>query len=168
MSGDKKPGLTERLSSAIRSTDLSTDADKRKDVDYLVALGLAQRGRPASALRLHLSGSQAGYRAACEGSVRIAAKLAAAKGWRMSEKNVRRVAELALAHHVFPACPHCKGVKFEVPEGSPYPTSKICQPCNGTGERPIQHRFNRAIRDVMRELERADHETAAAVGGYLR
>ena len=163
-----KPGLQERLSGAINSRDLRSDSTKRKDADYIGALGLAGRGGSGgSTLRLHLSGSQADYRAARDGVVRMATHMGLARSWRLSAKNLRRIGEMALAHHVFPTCPHCKGVKFEVPEGSPYPSSRICNPCNGTGDRPVQRRFCHEINEVMRAILTLDQVTMRAVGRYL-
>lgn len=163
----KKPCLQERLSSAFNSRDLRSDANQRKDADYLGAMGLAQRGRGTSTLRLQLSGSQADYLSAREATARMALNMGAARNWRLSVPNLRRVGELALAHHVFPVCPHCRGVRFEVPDGSPYPSSKVCKPCDGSGERPVQRRFNYQIKEVMIALECLDGMTARAVGRYL-
>lgn len=163
----EKPGLEERLSAAFNSRDLRSEPTKRKDADYLGALGLAQRGHHGSTLRLHLSGSQADYRAAREAAQRMAVNIGFARRWNLSVKNMRRAGELALAHHVFPVCPHCKGVRYEVPEGAPYPTAKKCQPCDGSGLRPVQDRFHHEINELMVALETIDTLTARAVGRHL-
>ncbi len=169
MSGER--GSThERLLGAFGSSDLLLEADKRKDADYLIALGIAssRRGMEGSVLRLQLAGSQSDYRSARESVVRMTRRMSEVRNWRLSAINVRRVGELALAHHVFPACPVCHGRRYEVAEGAPALSGNICKPCHGTGVRPVQRKFNGEIRDVIEVLERVGQVTERAVARMLR
>lgn len=167
---EEKAGIHERLSAAFHSSDLSLSANKRRDADHLIALGWAsQSGRADGALtRLHLSASQSDYRAARESCWRIAKQIDMKRNWRLSTQNLCRIGELALAHHVFPTCPHCSGLKFVKHEDSPHLSANICKHCSGTGKRAIQRKFHDEIRDVMEVLANIDLVTGRAVQRALR
>lgn len=149
----------ERLAAAVRSSDLSQEwkaAVSRGDADYLAALGIvgSRYGLGGAVMRMHLSGSREDYRRARLEAVNVARRMNETRNWRLKGDAVRRVAEIALAHHVYPVCPTCHGRKFEVAEGAPALSGNICKPCHGTGLRPVQRRWNGEIRDVMEVLAR--------------
>jgi hypothetical protein len=171
MSDPAKRTTQERMLAAFHSSDLSLDANSRKDADVLIALGRAeqQNGRVSGdVMRLHLAGSAADYRSARESVVALAKHMNVRRNWRLSQRGAREVGELALLHHVHPACPACKGRAREAPEGSPYLTGNICKPCHGTGTRPVQTRFNTHIRDLVAALEQIDQITERTVARLLR
>lgn len=168
---DEKRGAHERLLGAFKSSDLSLEEDKRKDADHIIALGMASRRTGlmcGAVMRLQLAGSQSEYRRARESVIRLAVQLGDRRGWRLSVPNLHRVGELALAHHVFPACPVCHGRGYEVEEGAPALSGRICKPCHGTGVRPVQRKFNGEIRDVIEVLERIGWVTERVVERLLR
>lgn len=168
---EMRPSVHERLLSAFEASDLSIDADRRTDADYLLALGWAQQraGRVSGAvLRLQVSTNQSDYRRAREMVVELAVRMNSQRNWRLSALNCRKVGELAMAHHVFPVCPACEGRGREKVEGAPYLGGNICRPCHGTGKRPIQRKFNDEIRAVLSVLEQFEQEAAAAVRRALR
>lgn len=168
---DARPSTQERLLSAFHSSDLSLETDKRKDADHLIALGVAgqRRGRVSSDLmRLTMAGSRSDYRAARESVVALTLRLGGQRGWRISVDNMRKIGEIALAHYTFPVCPHCYGRGRDTPEGSPYLSGNICKPCNGSGKRPVQKKFNGEIRDVIEMLGQITTVTERAVSRLLR
>ncbi|HOW46121.1 MAG TPA: hypothetical protein P5305_01535 [Rubrivivax sp.] len=161
----------ERLLTAFRSSHLELDSEHRGDADYLIALGIAGSRSGmlgGDVLRLQLAGSPADYRNARESVVRLTRRLAMKHNWRLSGDNTRRVGELALAHHVFPTCPVCKGRRFEVVEGSPSLSGRACRACHGTGARPIQRKLGREIREVLETLERISEFTEGSVARLMR
>jgi hypothetical protein len=161
----------ERLHSAFGSGDLSLRAGRRGDADHLIALGLAARqvGGPADALiRVHLASSTTDLRAALRSTLSVAKRLAQARGWKVNGRNLVRVAELALAHHIYPTCLHCSGRGFEKAPNAPVLTTKRCTHCDGTGRRPIQKRWRPEIAELISVLERIDSVTQAAVVRRLR
>lgn len=170
---DEKAGIHERLSAAFQSSDLSLSANKRRDADHLIALGLAGRESlnkaAAGALtRLALSASQADYRRAQEACWSIAKRLSMKHHWRLSVESLGRIGDLALAHHVFPTCPHCNGLKFVKHESSPHLSGAPCKPCGGSGKRPIQNKWRDYIRDVISVLDNINLVTGRAVSRLLR
>jgi len=167
---DEKVTVRERLLAAFTGTDLSVDTERRTDADYLIALGLAQQraGRASgAAMRLQLTCAD-DYRKARDLVRDLAKKLNAKRGWRLTMAHAGHVGELALAHHVFPACPACDGRGREKPEGAPYLSGNICRPCHGTGKRPIQRRHQEQIRQVIEALEQLESLTEYHVRRFLR
>jgi len=162
--------IHERLIRAFGSSDLSLVPGERKDADHLIALGLAEKaaGYASDVVKLHLVSTQSEYRRARDAAVRIAATLNERRNWRLARGNVRRVGELALAHHAFPACQECHGRGYEVDEGAPRLSGRICRVCGGTGIRPVQKRFRDHIRDVIEVIERVGRVTDGMVERLLR
>lgn len=160
----------ERLIRAFGSSDLSLVPGERKDADHLIALGLAERmaGSVAEVVKLHLVSTQSEYRRARDAVVKLAGTLNERRNWRLSRGNVRRVGELALAHHAFPVCQECHGRGYEVEEGAPMLSGRICKACGGTGVRPVQKKFRDQIRDVIEVIERVGWVTERAVERLLR
>ena len=170
---EEKVGIHERLAAAFHSRDLSLSANKRRDVDHLIALGLAGRDSPnraaAGALtRLQLSASQSDYKRARVACGSIAKRLALKNNWSLSAQNLTQVGDLALAHHVFPTCPHCNGLKYVKHETSSHLSGVLCKFCCGTGKRLIQQKWQSHIRDVMAALENINVVTGRAVARLLR
>jgi hypothetical protein len=167
---DARPSLQERLISALSSSNLRVDLERRGDADYVAALGAASRrnGDVAGAvMRVHLVGSAADYREAVDATTRLTRHLNAVRNWRLGGREIRLVGELALGYHVRPACPACHGRRYEVPEGSPHTNGNICKPCRGSGKRPVQRRLNLEIRGVLAVLEHSDDVTAREVRRLL-
>lgn len=167
---DEKRTVQERLLRAFESSDLSLVPDERKDADHLIALGLAEAGMgPGSdVLRLRSSGSMTEFKKALRTLVGMVEVLNARRNWNLRPDRVRRVAELALGHYVFPTCQACHGRAYEVEEGAPVLSGRICHACGGTGKRPIQRRNRDEIRDVLEVLEKISDSTERAVRRLLR
>lgn len=168
---DERRSTQERLLAAFASSDLSVDVERRGDADHLIALGLAEQRVPLAGgdvLRLQLAGNPADYRRARESVLGLTRRLSAVRRWNFSAANLKRIAELALAHHVWPACPVCHGRGYEAAEGAPLLSGRLCRACHGTGARPIQRKFNNEIRGVIEVLERIGSVTEHAVQRLLR
>lgn len=164
-----KPGIHERLLAAFQATDLSIDPERRTAADLLAALGMAEShvGRAnGSAMRLMLTGGRADYRSARESVIEMVKRLSAKHNWRLSGQTAKVVGELALAHHVFPACPECHGRAREQINGAFL--GNICKPCHGTGKRPIQRKNREEIKAVLATLERIEELTEYHVRRILR
>lgn len=171
MIDDDKPTIAERLHSAFAATDLSVSLEHRTDADFLMALGMAERRTAAACgavVRLSTVASQTEYRQARESVIRLVRALNAKRNWRLAGSAIRQVGELAMAHHAFPRCQLCGGRGREKPDGAPYLSGKICEPCHGTGKRPIQRKHHDEIRAVLEVLERADSMTEHHVKRILR
>lgn len=167
----ERPGVFERLSTAVHTSDLTVDPDHRRDADFVIALGLAgsRHAKAASHLmRLHLDGTHTSLKAAYHSVLALAKRLNAKKAWRLNGKALHAVALQSLSHHVSPTCTHCHGRKFEVLEGSPTLSTEACKHCHGTGRRPIQKRHREQIQQLIAVLESIDEVTERAVARLVR
>jgi hypothetical protein len=165
-----KPTVLERLHSAIQSSDLTLRPRGVGDADHLVALGLAAKEAGAAAgelMFLHIGGTQTGYRRARDAVLGLARKMNGVRNWRLNAANTHRAAELALAHHVNPACPHCHGRGKLVAEGTPFLTANLCKHCHGTGKRRVQRKLHREITELIEALARLDRTTESSVARRL-
>ncbi len=167
----ERPSAFERLSTAVSTSDLTVDADHRTDADYIVALGIASRRHSAVAgplMRVHLAGSQVAIKNAYNSVLSLVKRVNAKKNWRLNSHAVGTVALQALSHHVAPTCPHCHGRKFELQEGSPVLSTKVCRHCSGTGRRPVQKKYRDQISHMVSVLESIDDVTERAVARLVR
>lgn len=168
---DARRGPLERLASAFGSSDLALRPRGAGDADVLVASGLTalQLGPVASTLIvLHSGHTQGNYRAALVQVQKMVRFRGQKLGWRLNKAAAHRVGELALAHHLHPACPHCKGRGKLAAEGTPYLTANICTHCRGSGERPIQRKHHEQIDEMVRLLGALVDRYAGHMGAYLR
>jgi hypothetical protein len=167
---EDKPGLAERLVTAFESTDMSVSAERRGDADLIGALGMAQQHERVygGAVRLLMSRKRTDLRRALQEATNLTVWMNARQNWRLASESCQAVAELAVRHYVDPTCGHCKGRGRDVPEGSPYLGANICKHCGGLGRRPIQKRWNHAIRAVLGVLEAEAERTLNATGRALR
>ena len=165
-----RPTTHERLIRAVSSTNLSLDPERRGDADYIVALGLAARATSPAAsalMRLHLAGTPADFSQARQAVIRLVEQLGIRKDWPDTVDR-RAVADLALAHHLWPACPSCLGRGYELIPGTPHLSAVSCRHCHGTGRRPVQRRWRDEIRDAIASLEQIDVITTRAVSRLIR
>ncbi len=166
-----RPSALERLSTAVTSSDLTLDANHRGDLDYVTALGIASLRHSAAAsplMRLHLSSSPATLKTAYKSVLALVKRMNAKKNWRLAGHSMHVVALQALSHHVSPACPVCQGRKFELQDGAPVLSTKMCKACHGTGRRPVQKKHREAITEVIAALEVIDSVTERAVARLVR
>lgn len=167
----ERPSSLERLSVAMSTSDLTLDANHRGAADYIVALGIAGIRHSAVAspmMRVHLAGRPDDLRAAFNAVLGLVRRLNLKKNWRLAGHSTQAVALHALSHHVDPTCPHCHGRKFELLEGSPTLSTKICRHCHGTGRRPVQKKHRDQINAVIAALESIDSVTERAVARLVR
>lgn len=167
----EKPTALERLSVAMSASDLTVDVNHRGAVDYIAALAIAGTRHSAVAspmMRVHLAGRPDDLRAAFAAVLGLVRRLNLKKGWRLAGHSMQAVALHALSHHVDPTCPHCHGRKFELLEGSPTLSTKICRHCHGTGRRPVQKKHRDQINAVIAALEQIDSVTERAVARLVR
>lgn len=166
-----RPSALERLSVAMSASDLTVDANHRGAVDYIAALGIAATRHAAVAspmMRVHLAGRPEDLRAAFHAVLALVKKLNVKKNWRLAGHSMTAVALHALSHHVDPTCPHCHGRKFELLDGSPTLSTKVCRHCHGTGRRPVQKKHRDQITAVIAALEQIDSVTERAVARLVR
>jgi len=166
-----KPSPLERLSTAMSSSDLTVVPDRRTDVDYVVALGIAESRNNAAAgplARLYLTSSRTALRRAYESVGALVAKLNLKRRWKLTDDEARVVTKQALMHHVSPTCPACHGRGAEVHEGAPILSGRICKPCRGSGKRPVQKKHHDEIVQVITVLETIDQVTEDAVARLVR
>jgi len=169
---DEKPSHLERLSLALYTNNLTMDVNRqRTDYDYVVALGIAtgRNGSVAAPLtHLHLHSTQSAYRQAHEAVVDLVKRVGSKKNWRLNAGNTKRVADLALAHHVAPACPVCSGRKWQSIPGTPSTSGAPCTACRGSGRRPVHRNLHDEITQIIAMLEKADDLTSRTIGRLLR
>lgn len=168
---NSRPSALERLNVAMNSSDLSLDFDHRTDLDYVVALGIAEArtGRTAAPLmRLHTTTSRLALKDAYAAVEALVRRLNAKSNWRLNSQSIRTVAERALAHHIAPACPHCCGRGFELQDNSPVLSAKACKHCQGSGRRPVQRKHRDEITKLISILEQIDSTTERAVARLVR
>lgn len=167
----ERPSALERLSTAMSSSDLSVDANHRGDVDYVTALGIASLRHSTAAaplMRVHLANSPAALKNAYQSVLALVKRMNLKKNWRLAGHSMHAVALHALSHHVDPTCPHCRGRKFELMDGSPTLSTKVCRHCHGTGRRPVQKKHRDQINAVIAALETIDAVTERAVARLVR
>lgn len=161
----------ERLSVAMSSSNLTMYEHKMSDIDYVLALGIAQSrtGESAGPLsRLYLSSSRAGLWRAFESVLTVVKRLGLRRNWRLTQDEAKTVAKQALLHHIAPGCACCSGRGYEVHPGSPSLSDRACKVCKGTGRRPVQKRLRPEILQVIIVLEHIDSVTESAVARLIR
>jgi hypothetical protein len=152
---DERPSVMERLTEAMVSKNLMLTPDRRRDLDYLIALGAVMQRRPAGLtglLRLAL-GDEAALRGALAFAMGITRKLALKRGWKAKQHDLVFIARKAVEFQCSPACPTCRGVKFKVIKNTPALSGKTCDRCHGTGRRPYPIRQGREIAEVVCSIE---------------
>lgn len=169
---DEKPSHLERLSVAQNTSNLALDPNRHKtDADYILGMGLAASRSPACAAPLtHLTGAstQTEFKAAQEAVRKAVKHLNYVRNWRLSGINSNRVADLALAHHISPACPHCSGLRWQTIPGTPSLSGAPCGHCHGTGRRPIQRKFHDEIQDAIDYIVGVGITTERALARVMR
>lgn len=167
----ERPGVFERLTTALSSSDLTLDANHRGDLDMIIGLGIASHRLSSVAgplMRLHIASSPAALNSAYESVLALVRRFNAKKNWRLAKHGLHAVALHALSHHVDPTCPACQGRKFELQDGSPVLSTKLCKQCNGTGRRQVQKKHRDEINHVIAALEQIDSVTERAVARLVR
>jgi hypothetical protein len=148
--------VTDRLASAMVSSNLAWDRNNIRDVDYIAALGMAGvNNRTASVLYRMLHVGDAGsVRDARIELMKLIRRQALRQGWPIKHADqYRSLANEVLTFAINPRCPHCHGQRFQKRPGTPYLSSTPCQACKGSGLRQTKNRF---VRMVMAELDFAE------------
>ena len=166
-----RPSALERLNIAMNTSDLTLDFNHRTDLDYVVAIGIAEarNGKVAGPLmKLHSTTSRLALKDAYKAVESLARSMNAKMNWRLNGQAIRTVSERALAHHIAPVCPHCQGRGFELQENSPVLSAKACKHCHGDGRRPVQRKHREEITKLIAVLESIDSMTERAVARLVR
>lgn len=167
----ERAGAFERLSVALGSSDLTLDPNHRGDLDYILALGVASHRHSAVSgplMHAHIAGRPEDLKAAYKAVLGLVKRMNLKKGWRLAGHGMHAVALHALSHHISPVCTHCHGRKFELQDGAPALSAKVCKACHGTGRRPVQKKHRDQINAVIAALEVIDSATERAVGCLVR
>ncbi|MBU3577525.1 hypothetical protein [Polynucleobacter sp. UK-Kesae-W10] len=167
----ERPKALERLSVAMSSSDLTLDFEHRTDLDYVVALGIAEARHSRISgplMRLHTTTSRLSLREAYHSVDQLTRRMNVKLNWRLSGDGIRAVAERSLAHHIAPACPHCSGRGFEMQPSAPVLSTKACSHCHGTGKRPVQKKYREEIKRIVSILEEIDSSTERMVARLVR
>lgn len=152
----EKPGVLERLGSALNSSDLSPDGERSRPVDLIGALGMLQINPDAGAhaavdvahvdprtelgsvlVRLKYAGDRTlGERAVHLLVMWIRHQKAYSK-WKLrpgGDSLVQRFARQGLAEWLFPVCPHCSGrAMIGLERGEVRERRVRCGRCKGRG-----------------------------------
>jgi len=168
-----RPSTLERITRAHESSDLSMDSwelNNLKDIDVLTATGMVARrtSLSASIMGLQSGGSVTALKRARESVVGLVRKLNIKRRWQLDEPAIVRVAELALVHHVSPACRHCHGRGYYVIHGTPTLSGRNCSHCKGSGVHPLPKRHKDQVGDVLSVLAHVDALTEHWVRKMLR
>lgn len=168
-----KPTTLERIALAYESTDLgmvSSELNRIKDADVLVATGIAasREGLSASIMSVHTGGNAASLRRARESVLDLARRLSVRRRWQLEDATVARVADLALVHHISPACRHCHGRGYHTIPGAPTLSDRQCSHCRGTGMHPIPKRHREYVMQILAILARSDSLAEHHVRKLLR
>ncbi len=162
----QRPSALERLSVAMVTSDLTVDPDRRLSADYIIGSAIAQT-RSGAVTGLVVN-SRASLRRALDSVYALVTKLNLRRGWRLTDDETRVVTKHALMHHVAPACPVCLGRSYEVAEGAPALSGRICRACRGTGRRNVQRKMHDEIIQTVTVLETLDQLTEDAIRRLLR
>lgn len=173
MRRDEPPSTLERIARAYESSDLSMVSHERsnlRDVDVLTATGLVARrtSLSASVMSVHTGGNVTALKRARESVIGLVRKLNIKRRWQLEEHSIVRVAELALVHHVSPACRHCHGRGYYVIPGTPALSERQCSHCKGSGVHPLPKRHKDQVSDVLSVLAHVDALTEHWVRKMLR
>lgn len=165
--------ILDRVAKAYDSSDLSMESyqlGRIKDVDVLIATGIAARRSSISAaiMAANAGGSVAAIKKARESIIGLVRKLSERRNWGATDEDLVKVAELALVHHVSPACRHCHGRGYHVDPGSAKLSSRKCSHCKGTGRHPIQKRHRERVEVVLSTLANIDSMAEYYVRKLLR
>ena len=166
---DDVASTVERLNIARQSSDLGIDLGRRKDADYLTAAGIAAHRRKlgGSLMRLH-DRKRSSLLSTIEDIASMVRALNLRRNWRLNAASIDLVAQTALAHHIDPACKHCKGQGYALIPGSFIKSTTPCPHCEGTAKHPLPKRHREAISYMLGELEAADHDTERHIERVMR
>ena len=167
-SNDSRPSPLERLTTAMSTSDLTMEHHRRRDVDYILASGMAQARTQSATGGLHMISTRRGLRRAFDSVLALVVRLNVKRSWRLTEDELKVVTKQAVMHHVAPACLSCQGRGWEVAEGAPALSGRICKPCRGSGKRPVQRKMHDEITQVIGVLESIDQVTEDAIVRLLR
>lgn len=167
---DDRPSRLERLATAVATSNLTLDLERRTPVDHVIALGMASRTSSVTSdvLHLYMVGSPETWHAAKASVLSVVRDLNAKKRWGLDERSLDKVATDALLMHINPTCSHCKGRGYLVQPGTPSLSHKACPHCKGDGRRPLNKKLRTQIAATLSSLERIDSITEAAVSRILR
>ena len=133
----------EKITSAQTSKNLQeTQVDEMGDIDIIRACGMAGQSNP-----LGLSIWRWRYAGDHSESYKIAMEL------------VERGFEVTTVHNVMvhlakDVCPFCFGRGFDTMRNAPILSDNMCVECQGTGRKPLRGDKEKALADLMMNLER--------------
>lgn len=151
LDNDERPGTSETYSSAITSSNLRCEADRRGDADMLIAAAWSPSRIGAALMRLHTeydSGQKFKGVSSVTDQILLINRLkslpdvrreltAQAVAWNMERPEETVLA--ALAWWVDHVCRRCQGRRFDVVPNTPALSAKKCKCCNGSGEAHLPH-----------------------------
>lgn len=117
---------------------------------------------------LQAAASQLTYDQAKGALLDLVARLAKARRWALTQRQVERVAESSLLMHLHPICQCCHGRRYELIPGTPHTGQIVCPACAGTGQRPYPQRFRDEIAATLTVLGLIQGLTERAVARELQ
>lgn len=145
MLNDERRTVEESYTSATQSSNLRCEADRRTDVDVLIAAGCTPGILGSALMRLHSE-----YDGSAKPAVMTATEalllmgklkslprvLSVIEGWAVLQhmEAPKRLAQAVIAHWLAPGCTHCQGRGHEQIAGTPS-LGRKCKACGGTGKR---------------------------------
>jgi hypothetical protein len=193
MTTDERPGITERYARAIESSHLEPEAERRCDVDILIAAGWVKEGLGTTLLRARIEFDGLNKRelalAADSLTARVytlasmptlpkvrnmlgdyAVVLATRRSFMAPDAAVLTIAGRALDLWLDPSCHHCDGRGFS---GGYQAPMVMCGHCHSSGRRTLHfgprgeegHQFGRLL---MNEMDRKTQYVERRMRDFLK
>ena len=157
MLNDERRTIEESYTSATQSSNLRCEADRRTDVDVLIAAGCTPGILGGALMRLHSEYDRSSEKQArtATDAILLMGKLKSLprvleviEAWavRRGLDAPKRLAQAVVAHWLDSACQPCRGRGHELIPGAPS-LGRQCKVCKGTGKRkePMGEAGRRAL-----------------------
>lgn len=160
--------IAERMAQALQPGDLRLLRGPRMGrAEYLIAMGwVGIHHKTASAVyHLAMTFDPGQFQPALEAVTKKVRNMAARRGWDESPKQQVELAKKALLFVLFPACPSCRGRKFQEVPGTGRLSDRVCLACHGSGHRRIH---SKRLAEVIYEIAEFEAEMIGGVRKVTR
>lgn len=176
MLNDERRTVEESYTSATQSSNLRCEADRRTDVDVLIAAGCTPGILGSALMRLHseYDGSAKPAVMTATEAILLMGKLKslprvleAIEAWAVLRgmESPKRLAQAVVAYWLDAQCKPCHGRGHEQISGTPS-LGRKCKACNGTGKR--KEPMGEAGRQALNLMDEAVHIARRSMSKRLR